>query len=122
MNSAHHILQRLVLAGAVLIGGQWLVACGSLNAGSTAPQFRDASMSMQSAQDAIVSGHTTQTEARAALGPATEVRFDSGYAVWIYRAPAAKPGADRAEFVILFAPSGIVKKTRMRPAYAATDD
>jgi hypothetical protein len=75
-------------------------------------------MSMQNAQDAIVAGRTTEAEALAALGPATEIRFDSGYAVWVYRARAAEPDGDRAEFVILFAPNEVIKKTRLRAANA----
>lgn len=108
----------LVRMGLALAACLWLGACGSLNAGRTAPPFRDPAMSMQNAYDTMVVGKTTQAEAMAALGPATEIKFDSGYAVWVYRARAAEPDADRAEFVILFAPSGVVKKTRLRPAYA----
>ncbi len=120
MNTAlqHCRPKRLLLAGAVLAGAQWLVACGSLGAGGAAPTLRDPTMSLQNAQDTVVVGQTTQAQTLAALGPATEIRFDSGYAVWVYRARAVEPGADRAEFAILFAPSGIVKKTRLRPAYA----
>lgn len=114
----HLTSKHFVRAGLALAGCLGLIACGSLNAGGTAPPFRDPAMSMQNAQDTIVVGMTTQAEAMAALGPATEIRFDSGYAVWVYRARAAKSDADRAEFVILFAPSGVVKKTRLRPAYA----
>ncbi len=110
-----------VRAGLALAACLWLSACGSLNAGRTAPPFRDPAMSMQSAHGTIVVGKTTQAEAMAALGPATEIRFDSGYAVWVYRARAAEPDADRAEFVILFAPSGVVKKTRLRPAHAGAE-
>jgi len=109
--------KRLVRVGLALVASLWLGACGSLNAGRTAPPFRDPAMSMQSAHDTIEEGKTTQAEALAALGPTTEIRFDSGYAVWVYRARTAEPDADRAEFVILFAPSGVVKKTRLRPAY-----
>ena len=44
------------------------------------------------------------------LGEATVVDFPSGYEVWVYR-----PGKNAtAEFVILFAPSGIAAKTRLR--------
>jgi len=107
----------LVRMGLALAACLWLGACGSLNAGRTAPPFRDPAMSMQNAQDMNVVGKTTRAEALATLGPATEIRFDSGYAVWVYRARAAEPDADRAEFVILFAPSGVVKKTRLRPAH-----
>jgi hypothetical protein len=58
-----------------------LSACASLNVGGTAPPFRDATMSMQSAQGSIVVGKTAQDEAMAVFGPATEIKFDSGYAV-----------------------------------------
>lgn len=113
----HPTSNSLVRASLALAGCLCVGACGSLDAGGTAPPFRDPAMSMQNAQDMIVVGKTTRAEALAALGPATEIRFDSGYAVWVYRTRAAKPDPDRAEFVILFAPSGVVKKTRLRPAH-----
>ena len=53
-----------------------------------------------------------------ALGAATVINFDSGYEVWVYRAKSRGPAENKAEFVILFAPDGVVKKTRLRPAYA----
>ena len=119
MNAANNFaLHRLLLAGLAIASCQYLVACGSLSTDDTAPPFSDANMSMQTTQVAIVAGQTTKAQTRALLGPATEIRFDSGYAIWVYREKAAQPGADRAEFVILFAPSGIAKKTRLRPAYA----
>ena len=115
-------LRRLWQASLLLVGCQWLVACGRLRASDAVPTFRNTGISMQDARDAIVVGQTTQAETMATLGPATEIRFDSGYAVWVYRDRAAEPGADRAEFVVLFAPSGIVKKTRLRPAYKTTGE
>jgi hypothetical protein len=71
----------------------------------------------------------TRAEVMAALGPATVVRFDSGYEVWVYRfvepaarrqgrrgdAPAAGDDAS-SELVMLFAPAGVVTKVRVRPA------
>lgn len=114
----HRTSKHLVRAGLALAACLCLSACGSLNTGGTAPPFRDPAMSMQSAYDTIVVGKTTRAEALAALGPATEIQFDSGYAVWVYRARAAEPDADRAELVILFAPSGVVKRMRLRPAHA----
>ena len=75
-------------------------------------------MSMQAAREAIVAGQTLQAQALATLGPATEIQFDSGYAVWVYRARTGESQASRAELVILFAPSGVVKKIRLRPSYA----
>ena len=73
-------------------------------------------MSMQNASDAILAGVSSQSDVIAALGPATVIRFDSAYEVWAYRGKTSKAAAPGAEFVILFAPSGIVKKTRIRPA------
>ena len=52
------------------------------------------------------------------LGPATVVQFDSGYEVWVYRKNPLRSEPGNAEFVILFDPSGHVKKSRIRPAYA----
>jgi hypothetical protein len=45
--------------------------------------------------------------AHAALGEAAVVDFDSGYEVWLYREKLS-------ELVLLFAPSGVVTKTRIR--------
>jgi hypothetical protein len=109
----HQLRRVLALAGCA-----WLTACGSLVTGGNGPPFRDPTLSMQAAQEFMVIGTTTQAEALSALGPATEIQFDSGYTVWVYRARVEQPDADRAEFIILFAPSGVVKKTRLRPAYA----
>lgn len=109
-------------ANIALICCLWLTACGSpfalFRAGSTAAPFRDPLMSMQAAQDAVVAGQTTQAQTRATLGPATEITFDSGYAAWVYRPRSGESQASTAELVILFAPSGVVKKTRLRPSYA----
>ena len=78
-------------------------------------------MSMQSANEAITIGTSTRAEVLAALGPAIVVKFDSGYEVWAYRkkSPERSPekAATPAELVILFAPSGVVKKTRIKPQY-----
>jgi hypothetical protein len=112
---------RGLLAIAVLASCLWLAGCagpfGLPGAeGATSP-FRDPGLSMQAASEAVAIGQSTQQEVMAALGPATVVRFDSGYEVWVYRRNPLRSEAANAEFVILFAPSGIVKKTRIRPAY-----
>jgi len=72
-------------------------------------------ISAQAAKDTVVIGKSTKADVMAALGKATEIRFDSGYEVWVYRDKRSRT-ATRAptEFVILFAPSGVVKKTRSR--------
>jgi len=76
----------------------------------------------------------TKGDVIAALGETLVISFDSGFEVWVYRlasdAPAkaaqpqgaARTGSEKAgpgatgEFVVLFAPSGLVAKTRIRPA------
>ena len=95
-----------------------VVACGSLNSGNTGPPFRDPTMSMQTARGMIVVGKTTQTDVKEILGPATNIQFESGNVLWVYRTQTAQSETDRAELVILFDPSGLVKKTRLRPVYA----
>jgi hypothetical protein len=121
---------RLLAAGA--LGG--LVACASQapaipSAGTPAlPEAAAESM----ATTALAMVGSTRAEVTAALGPATIVRFDSGYEVWVYRfvEPAARKQAGvaagataardlldvrrPAELVMLFAPSGVVTKVRVR--------
>ena len=94
-----------------------LAGCASAlrTADPALPPFRDASMSLQAASDVITRGKTTKAEALASLGPATVVKFDSGFEVWIYRAKSKDAGAAPAEFVVLFTPEGIASKTRIRP-------
>jgi hypothetical protein len=87
----------------------------------------------RNAKDAITIGKSTKTDVIAALGNTTVISFDSGFEVWVYQVAGdtpAKPSwgglfghADskmetlgKTEFVILFAPSGVVTKTRIRPA------
>ena len=86
-----------------------LVVCALLAGCATQPPPKPAptpSLAQRSASLAI--GTSTKSDVRAALGEGTEVNFDSGYAVWVYRQP------DVAELVLLFEPSGILSKTRMR--------
>jgi hypothetical protein len=98
----------------------------------------DNSIAARNASDAITIGKSTKADVVAALGKTTVVGFDSGFEVWVYQfmdgrvtgEKAAKPGwverilhagsekgtLGKIEFVILFAPSGVVTKTRVRPA------
>ena len=113
---------RVVCRSIACAGCLWLAGCvgpGLFNAGSDAPPFRNPAVSMQNAGDTIVIGKTTKAEVMAALGAATVINFDSGFEVWVYRARSRAPSETKAEFVILFTPDGIVKKTRVRPAYPA---
>ena len=61
---------------------------------------------------AVVAGQSTRASVLAALGPTRSIRFDSGYETWLYQ--IALGGASFAEFVILFGPDGVVRKTRRR--------
>lgn len=63
-------------------------------------------------KDAVTIGKSTKADVIAALGETLVISFDTGYEVWVYRLAHART----AEFVILFAPSGLVAKTRIRPA------
>jgi hypothetical protein len=61
---------------------------------------------------ASVPSQATRASVQAALGATHKVVFDSGYETWLYQVPR---GAGRyAEYVILFDPRGVVKKTRIR--------
>ena len=104
---------RLFLCAGLLLAG----CAGPGGVEETRPPFRDAKLSMQGAQGMVVPGTSTKADVAAALGPATVVRFDSGYEVWAYREKPPKSETPGAEFVILFAPSGIVQKARIRPRY-----
>jgi hypothetical protein len=80
--------------------------------------MRGGRVSPPQAQAAITAGKTTKADVTAALGKAAVVRFDSGFEVWAYRWPGAQSTPRAAtELVILFEPSGVVKKTRIRPGY-----
>ena len=60
----------------------------------------------------VTIGKSTRADVIASLGETLVISFDNGFEVWVYRLAQDK----RTEFVILFAPSGHVVKTRMRPA------
>lgn len=104
----------------------WLTGCagpgGLFGSQEAAPPFRDPVMTMESAQGVIVAGQSTKADVAAALGNATVVKFDSGGEVWVYRKKTPQPTVTNPELVILFTPDGIVKKTRIRPAYKESGD
>ena len=61
---------------------------------------------------------SSKSDVRAANGTATVIRFDNGYESWVYRYTDQPPARDmpvrRRELVVLFSPSGLVTKTRVR--------
>ena len=99
----------------------WLAACagpGLFHANNDAPPFSNPTLSMQSASDSIAVGKSSKADVMAALGAATVINFDSRYEVWVYRVKSREPAEAKAEFVILFSPDGVVRKTRVRPGFA----
>ena len=101
-----------------------LVACALLTGCATQPPPKPTAarlghgeiLSARSAANALSIGRSTKSDVRAALGEGTVVNFDSGYEVWVYRErKQEKPPAPTAdELVLLFEPSGILSKTRVR--------
>lgn len=99
-----------------------LAGCATLDAGSERT-FTKATVVPTRAVDARVSpGKSTKADVLAALGKTTTINFDSGYEIWVYhlkddaRRDGGRRDAGAAEYVVLFAPSGVVAKTRTRPA------
>lgn len=108
-----------------------LIGCAAAPSGPrvAAPSPPTTLVAAERATQAAVAGTSTKADVAAALGETLALRFHSGFEVWVYRlaggtadaaaqrAPA-KPAArgKSAEFVILFSPSGVVAKTRIRPA------
>ena len=90
-----------------------LSGCAGFNA-PAAPPFRDPSLSIPGAQALIVPGQSTRSDVTAALGTPTVITFDSGFEVWAYRNRPQGSAQASAELVILFGPSGVVRKSRVR--------
>jgi hypothetical protein len=71
--------------------------------------------SASAARAALIPGKSTKAEVRAALGEAIILDFDSGYEVWVYRERLReKHPPPPGELVLLFEPSGILAKARVR--------
>jgi hypothetical protein len=95
---------------------------------------RSTMIAIERTKDAVVIGRSTKADVRARLGETQVISFDNGFEIWVYRLPGEMPATGaasrrtarsgseegssdrRGEFVILFAPSGLVAKTRIRPA------
>jgi outer membrane protein assembly factor BamE (lipoprotein component of BamABCDE complex) len=102
-------------AAAVLVAG-CAMPVGQVSIRKPASSVLAPGLTPQAAQAAIVPGRSTKAEVAAAFGPATVVHFDSGYEVWVYRTRADAPaGREPDELVVLFAPTGVAAKTRLRP-------
>lgn len=113
------------LRSAVLLGALFAAAgCVSLEAPSvntTASLPGTRTVTAAAADNAISVGKSTRSDVESALGRTTRISFDSGYEVWVYRwsggAPASRAAnrtENATEFIVLFNPSGVVAKTRLR--------
>jgi hypothetical protein len=101
-------LAAVVVTGCSMYGG------GPLDESSPGV-VRNASTPVAQAQSLVRPGASTKAEVTSALGPANVIRFDSGWEVWVYRWLGADRTARSAtELVVLFDPSGTVRKTRVR--------
>jgi hypothetical protein len=69
--------------------------------------------STKAAADTLAVGKSTKADVRAALGEAAVVDFATGYEVWVYK-ERPRDKAPAPELVLLFDPSGILTKTRIR--------
>ena len=114
--------------GLLVAGCIGLAGCASVNptvlleSSQQTPIFQNKNLSLESAattlQTLATSGrNASQPEVTNLLGKATsKVRFDNGYEIWVYRNASIKAPASGTELVLLFAPDGLLKKYRVRPA------
>ena len=108
-------------------------APGATSVATTGSAAERAGVSARDATHAIAVGRSTKADVIGVLGKTQVIVFDSGFEVWVYqykddaaastgpaqrvaRAGARNEPQGKAEFVVLFAPSGVVAKTRIRPA------
>lgn len=101
---------RALLAACAFLGG-----CAVVPPPAEPPLGPGEIRSAPAALQALALGKSRKADVRAALGEATVIDFESGYEVWVYRerlrdkAPPPAP-----ELVLLFAPSGVLAKARVR--------
>lgn len=92
-----------------------LILAGCATPTRTPPPGPGEVASAQAARDAVILGKSTKAEVRATLGKGTEIPFDTGYEVWVYRQQLKeKEKPPRSELVLLFDRAGILSKARLR--------
>ena len=114
-------MKRLASTWAALVCAL-LAGCATLGSAALGPDapgiVRADRITPAAAQTLVAIGKSGKADVQSALGDAAVVKFDSGFEVWVYRWPGAQQTNRAAtEFVVLFDPSGVVKKTRLRPGY-----
>ncbi len=124
MTSAPARLVRCIAAFMACLGVAGCAVTGRVEA---SPQGRGSvrtptgqSLTPQAAIGMIAIGKSTKPDVSSALGEAIVIPFDSGYEVWVYRwAGTDKTSRTATELVVLFEPSGLATKVRVRPGYAS---
>lgn len=93
-----------------------LLVAGCASTPSSPPPLKSGEVrSIEVARNGLSIGTSTKTEVRALLGRTNEVAFDSGYEVWAYRQQLKeKEKPPSRELVLLFDPSGVLRKMRLR--------
>jgi hypothetical protein len=118
-----HVPARLALRIATVAFGLCVTGCVATRtaappqgAGTARTPTGESPPAPRTARETIVAGKSTRAEVVAGLGKAIVIRFDSGYEVWVYRwRNADQPPRAATELVVLFDPSGVATKARLRP-------
>jgi hypothetical protein len=118
--AARVALCRVALTACLCVTG--CVATGTLDPSPEGPGSARTptgeSPAPQAAMNMVVLGKSTKSDIVAALGTAIVISFDSGYEVWVYRWRGSdKTTRAATELVVLFDPSGLATKARVRPGY-----
>jgi hypothetical protein len=104
-----------ILLACVLVAGCSILESPGTRKSEAMPLGPAEVRSARAASDAIAIGKSTKADVRAALGEAVVVDFESGYEVWVYKErPPEKAKPPASELVLLFDPSGVLTKTRIR--------
>ena len=123
-------LYRTVVCSAFALCVAACATQGSAVPSAVVTPIRAKAIPPERVKNAVAIGISTRADVIAALGETLVIRFDTGYEVWVYQLTEGARvlpqrsvrTSDKAwawtppEFVILFAPSGVVAKTRIRPA------
>lgn len=113
--ATHRGWMRRAAANMLAAGCLLLTGCAGLSgAGQQGASLRDPHMDVQSAQGLLTPGTTRADEIQGTLGAANVVHFDSGFEVWVYRAPSGGSPGTMAEMVLLIDPNRVLRKVRVR--------
>lgn len=97
----------------------WLAGCATTGETPGATLTKATAVPERAASAGILIGKSTKADVIAALGRTTAITFDTGFEVWVYHLAggiASRAQAGKTELVLLFAPSGVLAKTRVRTA------